>query len=46
MPFKSKSQMRACYAKQARGEKGWDCKKWAHETRNMRRLPNRVGKRK
>jgi hypothetical protein len=28
MPFKSKSQLRACFAKK---DKNWDCHKWAHE---------------
>jgi len=45
MPFKSKAQMRACYAKKARGEaKGWNCAEWAHATSNIKSLPNRVKK--
>jgi hypothetical protein len=29
MPFKSKSQAKACFAKK---DKNWDCKAWAKET--------------
>lgn len=33
MPFQSKSQARACYAKRARGEAGsWNCEEWADQT--------------
>jgi len=44
MPFQSKSQMRACYAQMSRDKKAgrkskWNCHKWAHETRNIRNLP-------
>lgn len=45
MPFKSKAQVKACYA--AKSPK-WDCKKWARETKNMGKLPktkNGKGKR-
>lgn len=47
MPFKSKSQQRLMFAKEARGElpKG-TAKKWAHETKNIKRLPNKVRKKK
>lgn len=36
MPFKSKAQLRACYAKKAQLQKigvesTWDCSKWYHE---------------
>jgi hypothetical protein len=41
MPFKSKSQMRACFAKH---DKGWDCHKWAKETGNTKKLPERMKK--
>jgi hypothetical protein len=45
MPFVSKSQQRACYAKKARGEaKGWNCAGWSSIT-NQKSLPERVKKR-
>ena len=43
MPFKSKAQMRACYAKK---ERGWNCAEWAHATSNLKSLPEKVKKRK
>lgn len=43
MPFKSKSQMRTCYSKRARGEKNWDCDKWMEETKNPECLPEKKG---
>lgn len=43
MPFKSKAQVKACYA--AKDPK-WDCKKWAKETPNMKSLPAKVKKKK
>ena len=47
MPFRSKAQQRLMFAKESRGElKRGTARKWAHETPNMRRLPERVGKRK
>lgn len=47
MPFKSKAQVRACFAKKARGEaKGWNCGEWAKATGNIKKLPNRVTKKK
>lgn len=47
MPYKSKSQMRAFFAKEARGElKKGTARKWAHETPNLRRLPERVKRKK
>jgi len=47
VPFRSKAQIRACYAKKARGEaKGWNCAEWAHATSNIKSLPNRVKKAK
>jgi hypothetical protein len=41
MPFKSKAQMKACYA--ANNPK-WDCEKWAKETKNIGKLPTRKKK--
>lgn len=44
MPFKSKSQMRACFAKKERGAaKGWNCKEWAHATKSIKKLPEKKG---
>ena len=40
MPFKNKRQMRACFAKD---KKNWDCKKWAHDTPNLKDLPEEAG---
>lgn len=40
MPFKSKSQQKACYATKGFGNKV-DCKKWSNLT-NQRTLPNKV----
>lgn len=47
MPFKSKSQQRFMFAAEARGDlpKG-TARRWAHETPNIRRLPERVKKSK
>lgn len=41
--YRSKSQMRLMFAKEARGEvrKG-TARRWAHETKSIRRLPERV----
>lgn len=42
MPFKSKSQLRKCYALKAQGKaKGWDCDEWAEKT-NESELPEKV----
>jgi hypothetical protein len=39
MPFVSKSQEKACFAKKSRGEaKGWNCEEWAHKT-DYKKLP-------
>jgi hypothetical protein len=39
MPFVSKSQERACFAKKSRGQaKGWNCEEWAHKT-DQKTLP-------
>jgi hypothetical protein len=47
VPYKSKSQMRLFFAKEHRGElKKGTARKWAHETRNIKRLPNRKRKKK
>jgi hypothetical protein len=44
VPFKSKAQSAACYAKRARGQaKGWDCDEWSDKT-NYKRLPRRAKK--
>jgi hypothetical protein len=40
MPFKSRSQVKACFAKKSRGAaKGWDCEAWAHKTKSIKKLP-------
>lgn len=40
MPFVSKSQWRACFARQAHGgAKGWDCREFAHATKSYGKLP-------
>jgi hypothetical protein len=36
MPFKSKAQVKACFAKK---DPNWDCHKWASETPSMSKLP-------
>lgn len=47
MPFKSLSQMRLCFSQQSKGKaKGWDCKKWAKETKSIKSLPKKVSSRK
>jgi len=47
MPFKSKSQMKLFFAKEARGElpKG-TAEHWARETKDIKHLPPRVRKNK
>lgn len=47
MPFKSKAQQRLLFAKEARGEvrKG-TAKRWAHETKDMKKLPERAKRKK
>ena len=35
MPFKSKSQLKACFAK---GDPKWNCAKWAKETKSINDL--------
>ena len=45
MPFKSKAQLRKCYAMKARGKSGsWDCEEWAAATKSVKALPERVKK--
>jgi len=47
MPFKSKAQVRQCYALKERGDAGtWDCDEWAKETKNIKKLPEKVKKKK
>lgn len=41
MPFKSKRQMRACFASDGFGGKV-DCKKWAKKTKRFKDLPEKV----
>jgi len=44
MPFVSRSQERACFAKRRAGQaKGWDCKEWASHT-NQKALPEHAPK--
>ncbi len=47
MPFKSKAQQRLMFAKEARGKlpKG-TAEEWAHETKNIKKLPEKVKKKK
>jgi len=40
MPFKSKSQLRTCYNKKA---KGWQCDSWLKETPSVCCLPEKKG---
>lgn len=47
MPFKSKSQMRKFGAMMNRGEISKSkFKEWAHKTRNIKGLPEKVSKKK
>lgn len=48
-PFKSKQQVKACFAQKAKAEaKGkksdWDCDKWAKETKSIKNLPKKKSK--
>ncbi len=44
MPFKSKSQARACYAILARNPKSkWKCSEWSKET-DWKHLPERLNR--
>ena len=45
MPFKSKAQAAACFAKKDAGKaKGWNCEEWAHATPSIKKLPEHVDK--
>lgn len=47
MPYKSKAQQRFMFAAEKRGDvKKGTAKKWAHETKDMKDLPERKKKRK
>jgi len=39
MPFKSKAQMRKCFASH---DPKWNCKEWAHATPSIKKLPERI----
>lgn len=41
MPFRSKSQVSACFAQNS---PDWDCHKWAKETKNIKNLPKKLKK--
>ena len=41
MPFRSKSQVRACFAKK---DPNWDCHQWADETSDIKSLPEKKKK--
>jgi hypothetical protein len=44
MPFKSKAQMKKCFALKGRGAaQGWDCEEWAHKTKSIKKLPEKKG---
>jgi hypothetical protein len=44
MPFQSKAQMKKCFAMKGRGQaKGWNCEEWAHKTKSLKKLPEKVG---
>lgn len=47
MPFKSKAQQKWMFAAEARGDvpKG-TAKEWAHKTKNIKRLPKKVKRKK
>lgn len=47
MPFQSKAQQRYMFAAEKRGDlKRGTAKKWAHETKDIKHLPERKGRRK
>ncbi len=47
MPFKSRAQAAACFAKRDAGTaKGWNCEEWAHATPSIKKLPKHVKKEK
>jgi len=39
MPFKSKDQVKACFAQD---DPRWNCKKWARETKSIKSLPENL----
>ena len=42
MPFVSRKQQKACYAKRSRGQaKGWNCEEWSEHT-NFKSLPEKA----
>lgn len=42
MPFKSKKQLKKCFALKAAGKAGsWDCDEWAGKTKSIKKLPER-----
>lgn len=41
MPFKSKSQWKACFASKGFGGKV-DCEEWAKKTKKFKKLPNKL----
>lgn len=46
MPFKSKAQMRKCYADKKKGKSpGWNCDEWSSKTESSS-LPERVSDKK
>ena len=47
MPYKSEAQRKFFFAAEARGDiKKGTARRWAHETPSMKKLPERVGKKK
>jgi len=45
MPYKSKAQARFMFAAEARGElEPGTARRWAHHTKNIKRLPEKVKK--
>lgn len=47
MPYKSKAQMRKFFAMEEKGEmKAGTARKWAHETKEMKNLPEKISARR
>lgn len=49
MPFRSKSQIRACYAQKSKDLKNnkipkWNCDLWLSHTKNINKLPDKITK--
>ena len=49
MPFRSKSQIRACYAQRSKDLKNnrkpkWNCKLWLSHTKNIKNLQDKIRK--